>query len=288
MSSGVLFVVSLAVCLLPIFATAEPAADELERWRPSVAVFSVVSVQDTKSSVVSNLRPSDDPGRPIEQAQAIVWPSIGGSLELMSPRLVEGFGAPRVFVHGDLIGAFLSDRKLANEGAPDEFGVPTSPVFPEESIEGQGSETRLDIGSLAWGAGIGVAFRVEILGYEFAIKPSAEWYQYKGTFRGVVARAIKPAPDQPLDRLVRLELTDRRTWNAAGGGLELETPVLETDEFTGHMFVTGKAYALLGDRSIDRTVRDATVPTDAAVFDYKASSILYNFGLGFRLRWRGL
>ena len=284
----VLFVVSLVVCLLPLFARAESAASELDRWRPSGAVFSLISVQDTKSSVVSNLRPPDDLGRLVEQTQALIWPSIGGSLELLSPRLVEGFGAARVFVHGDLLGAVVSDRKLANEGAPAEFEVPTSPVFPEEAIAGQGSETRMDIGTLAWGAGIGVAFRFDVLGYEIVVKPSAEWYRYKGTFRGVVARAIKPAPEQPLERLVRLEMTDRRTWNAVGGGLELETLVLEKGEFTGHMFVTGRGYGLVGDRSINRTVQDETVPTDSADFAYKASSTFYNFGLGFRLRWRGL
>ena len=288
MLSRFLFAVSLAVCLLPRVAKAESATSELDRWRPSGAVFSLISVQDTTSSVVSNLRPSDDPGRPIEQTQALIWPSIGGSLDLMSPLLVEGFGAPRVFVHGDLLGAIVSDRKLANEGAPAEFDVPTSPVFPEQAVAGQGSETRFDIGTLAWGAGMGVAFRFDVFGYEVVVKPSAEWYRYKGTFRGVVARAIKPVPEQPLERLVRLELTDRRTWDAVGGGLELETLVLEKGEFTGHMFVTGRGYALVGDRSINRTVRDVTVPTDSADFAYKASSTFYNFGLGFRLRWRGL
>ena len=60
---------------------------------------------------------------------------------------------------------------------------------------------------------------------------------------------------------------------------------LEKGEFTGHMFVTGRGYALVGDRSINRTVQDATVPTDSADFAYKASSTFYNFGLGFRLRF---
>ena len=259
-----------------------------QKWLPGLAIMMTLAGQGTDSSLQSNVRPTDDPGQLIEESQVVLFPSIGGSLELMSPVMVNLPGKPRAFVHADLLPIMTTDRKLAFEGAAGPFSFPPAVFFPEEAIEGQGSRTNLDLAALAYGAGAGVAFSFDWLGREFRLKPSVEYYRYSGTFRGIVSRAFKSANDLPPERLVQLEFRERRTWDAIGGGIELEVKVIETRRLDGVAFLVGKGFSPIGDRSISGTVTNPATPVDdVARFTYKASPYLYNFGVGFRLRWTG-
>ena len=273
----------------PLPATASDRAEEEDRkWLPSLAVLMTLAGQGTDSSSQSNLRPTDNPGILLQESQAVLFPSIGGSFELMSPVVLSAGGKPRVFAHVDLLPILTTDRKLAFEGAPGPFSFPDVEFFPEEAIEGQGSRTSLDVSSLAYGAGAGIAFSFDLMGYDFRIKPSIEYYRYSGTFRGIVSRAFKTANNTPVERLVQLTLTERRTWDNLGGGVEFEVTVLKSRRFEGVAFVTARGFAPLGDRSISgRVTNPATPVDDEALFRYKASPYLYNFGFGFRARWTG-
>ena len=59
-----------------------------QKWLPGVAIMMTLSGQGTDSSVQSNIRPTDDPGQLIGESQVLLFPSIGGSFELMSPVIV--------------------------------------------------------------------------------------------------------------------------------------------------------------------------------------------------------
>lgn len=258
------------------------------KWLPGLALMMTLGGQGTDSSVQSNIRPSDDPGKLIEESQVLLFPSIGGSLELMSPVILDLPGKPRAFLHADLLPIMTTDRKLAFEGAAGPFSFPPGAFFPEEAIEGQGSRTNMDLASLAYGAGAGIAFSFDWMGYEFKLKPSVEYYRYSGTFRGIVSRAFKPSNNVPVDRLVQLNFRERRTWDAVGGGIEFEVKVIETRRLEGVAFLVGKGFAPVGDRSISGTVTNPATPVDdVGRFTYKASPYLYSFGVGFRLRWTG-
>jgi hypothetical protein len=258
-------------------------------WLPGIALMTTIGGQSTDSSVESNIRPTDDPGIRIQESQALLFPSIGFSLELMSPVVIDLPGKPRAFVHADLLPILTTDRKLAFEGAPGPFGFPDAVSYPEEAIEGQGSRTSMDLASLAYGFGAGIAFSFDWMGYEFKLKPSVEYYRSSGTFRGIVSRAFRPSNAVPIDRLVQLTFRERRTWDAVGGGVELEVKAIQTGRIEGVIFVTGKGFSSIGDRSISGTVANPATPVDdMARFRYKAAPTLYSFGVGFRLRWKAL
>ena len=299
-----------AALILAVTAIAAPngaSADDSstnDRWQASVSAFLSLSGHNARSSVASNLRPPPPPppppapgggatlptlGEEIHRTQTILLPALAGSLEILTPALFDAFGAPRLFAHGDVLPIFSPELKLAGEASPGPFRIPQNPAAPEESIGGQGSQTSWDPATLAFGAGLGVAFHFEYLDIEFALKPSAEWYSYNGTFRTFVSRALKVQGELTVDRLVQVRLTERRTFHAVGGGLELEAKIDETESFSTHMFVLARGYSVLGNRSIESSFFQAATPNpDQVLGRYKTSSFLYNFGIGFRLRWRGL
>lgn len=269
-------------------AAPQRKGDDDQRWLPGIAVMMTLTDQGTDSSVTSNIRSSESPGALFSESQTLLFASIGGAVELMTPVVLDVPGKPRFFAHADVLPVFTTDRKLAFEGAPGEFSFPPELFFPEEAIEGQGSRTSIDIASLAYGAGAGVALAFEVFDIRFRVKPSVEYYRYSGTFRGIVSRAFKSDNALPPERLVQLNLTDRRTWDALGGGVEIEVDALDYDNMKGVVFISGRGYSIVGDRSIDRVVSSPAVPTpDVATFTYKAEPTLYNIGIGFRLRWTG-
>lgn len=273
--------------VLPIHSAGADEVENESRWLPSASIVLGLSNQAATSSLSSNVRPTGSEGAVIRETRSIVSPTIGGSIELMSPVILDLPGRPRIFAHGDLIPLLTTERKIAIEGAAGDLEAPINEgIFGEAAISGQGSFSSIDMGTLAYGAGLGVAIHFELFEIEMAIRPSAEWYRYQGTFRGFVSRAFKAGVSLgPPDREVQLRATERRNWNAVGGGLEIEAEVLEEESLSALFFAFGRYYSNVGDRSIEASA--SNLDGDTATFSYKNAPTLYNFGVGFRVRWTG-
>ncbi len=287
--TSVINTVFLAILLPTIAYAGENQGESSERdWSVGVAIRMGLLGQSADSGTQSNVRPTENPGARLSNSTSLLLPGLGASLEVMTETLSHVPGRPRVFVHADIQAIMAAEQKLAFEGAAGAFQFPESPFVPEEGIGGQGSRTSLDVATLTYGAGVGLAFDIKFLGYQLKIKPSVEYFRYSGAFRGIVTRAFKPNFDLPVERLVRLQFAERRTWDAIGGGLELETKVFEFKNVSGVAFVTGRGYSIVGDRSISRRLTNPATPVDdEALFTYKAAPAIFSFGVGFRLRWTG-
>ena len=166
--------------LFPMASRAGDGGQPAEnRWVPSLAIISGGSIQDQDgfaNSVVvdTTAAPGTDPedlrGMVVGDDLA-VSPFVGGSVELMTPALPVPT-RPRLFLSGEILPTFASDRGPAVEGDPDciksgESGSPCAttglgPQFGESSANGQGTRTSSEIDTLVYGASVGVAFPLQL------------------------------------------------------------------------------------------------------------------------------
>jgi hypothetical protein len=224
----------MIVALGALFPTASLAADGADpeeptkqagedRWVPSLAITGGVTIQDqdgTSDSFLVDVNSDSTPLRGlIEGSDTAVSPFVGGSLEVMSPALPLPL-RPRLFVSGEILPTFASDRDLAVEGDPGcvRGPEPTAPCatkepidangdpirakpYSEDNANGQGTNTISQVDTLAFGASLGVAFPVQILDRQLRIKPSIGWINYKVEVDGLVVNAacadVVPLPGQP-------------------------------------------------------------------------------------------
>lgn len=232
----------------------------------------------------------------------MVTPFVGGSLELMTPGLTSLPGRPRLFVHGDAAASFSATRDVAKEGVPDAFATPEGLEFlSESSILGQGSATSAEVMPLVISAGAGVAFTLEAWERRIRIKPSVEYVREEIEVKGVVHRAVwnfaPPATaDNPFPkaenfpsglRLIELRGSDKQTFHGIGPGLEIEMDTLRAGPFMLAVYVSGNAYAFLGDRDVE--LSDANPVGDekeeTATWRFEKDEWAFRGFVGLRFRW---
>ncbi len=240
-------------------------------WTPSMALALGIHSTDMEGFVLA----TDSSGTPIRDPQNsedyAVTPLARISLGVETPELPGIPGKIRLFGSVDYFVTFPPDRKIAGEGNPTGFLV--RPGFldpPEESIEGQGSETAVQTNRSAYGLTGGMSIPFEIGGVRFHVKPGVSWMRYQWDIRGLVLRAIKAkSPFLPPSREFRgVELRARGKLYSHGVGpylaIELEPdpwgPILVS------AFVEAAYYRALGDRdtnfSTSETLSGSNLPPD--------------------------
>jgi hypothetical protein len=335
---GIGALVGLLLAVAGTARAAEPSRD-LDRWVPSFAFFFDVTRHKADGSVQSGsvlgppldpfdaaqdavapgtgclitapvparsgfLCPTVNPSGPIidladASSDTSIAPLVGGSLELMTPRLLHGFLDPRLFARGEAALAFGFERNLAGFGDVKEFSVPlfpgTATDLQEFSIPGQGSRSRLQIGDYVFSAGGGIALTVGLFERTFRIKPSVEWIQLEYDFIGVTHRAIKlnvpscgglcSASSNLLDafREISLSRVKTRTFDGLGAGLELEVDTARLGPVQTSLYVMGRAYRLVGD--VDNTLTATNEFGETATWTAELERWMYRAGVGFRFRW---
>jgi hypothetical protein len=246
----------------------------------------------SEASVASGTLTGSNPPQPVRPAasgsEPLVDPLVGGSLELMAPRLVEGLGRPRLFAHVDLSAAVGFTYDVAKEGVPDAMVPPTAPT-PESAVLGQGSKTEAEFDPLVASSGAGLAFTSELGGWRFRVKPSFEYIRQEIQLTGVVNRAVSLQPSLPATtsfRFIRLEGRRTKAYHGIGPGLELELDAGRVSPFAMTVFVSGQAYKWLGDLDLGftDTFTDAT-GTESASWSFRSDGWLYRGALGVRFRW---
>jgi len=314
--------------LLPLASLAADGGDPVrqqgeDRWVPSLAITSGLTVQKQRGSVESALFEDGSPTpvalQPADDGDdVVVSPFVGGSLELMTPALPIPM-RPRFFLAGEILPTFASDRSLAVRGDPDcvsgpeagatcakdETGTRRVP-FGEGAANGQGSKTSAQIDTLVFGANLGVAFPFQVAGRQLRIKPSVGWINYEVAAEGLVVDAAcaptnrctnvaRPGGLPPLIGFLReTTLTGNASqfFNGIGPGVGLEMDGGRYGPIGVSLFLGGSAYRILGDRTM---TFDATqsyndqlgMDVATAAFKVKIDPWMYRGNVGIRFQWLG-
>jgi hypothetical protein len=322
-ATGALLVVVVAV---PDLARAA-AEDEIERWVPSLGISLGMLGQKAEGAsrssdvlgppltttdalgtgclvtnrqtgqmsrnggLCGNARQSPPKLRPdTASSDTSIAPLVDGSLELMTPRLLETLLSPRLFVHGDVAISFAFERNLAGEGRPDDFSAPeldqNEDDVPELAISGQGTRTKSEVQPLVLSAGAGIAFTTDVFARTVRFKPSLEFLRQEVDLVGELHRAVKlRTPVATLDgfRLVVLEASDTEVQHGVGAGLEVDVDAGRLGPFALSFFALGRGYRLLGD--LDHTLTDTNEFGENATWDFEFDPWVWRAGAGLRFRW---
>jgi hypothetical protein len=203
--------------------------------------------------------------------------------------------------------------------------------YTESGILGQGSQTTAEIDTLVFGAAVGVAFPFELRGRPLRVKPSFGWIRYKIDVEGRMLRATCAlydptnlesnacisfdvvGPDAGPDgqhgftREIVLGAQGSQSFNGIGGGLDIEMDVWRVGQFGVSLFLGGRFYRTLGDRTVDLS-DEAEFPAETrepsaidppfnaaflpantftAKWSFEVDPWMYRAGLGLRLHWLG-
>lgn len=315
-------------------ARAQQAGED--QWVPSLLLTAGFSIQQQRGLADSCLFPagtgsvpascdseSDPPMDPplrgfFDGNDLAVSPFVGGALELMTPALAIPT-RPRLFIAGEILSFFASNRALAFEGAPDCVRGPTpgdpcardddgtrSTTFSEASLNGQGTRTTAQVDTLAFGASFGLAFPLQFGKRQLRIKPSVSWIHYKVKTSGLVVNgACDPTsrcttsepfgPGFPLAGFLRetiLTASSSKRFNGIGPGLDLELDTGQYGPLGVSLFLGVRAYAILGDLSIPFGAAldfDDQLGTDQAVgrFEVEVDPWVFRTHVGIRFQWLG-
>ena len=247
---------------------------------------------------------------PVSGATLLTAPSVGASLEIMTPRLARGGGQPRLFIHAGADYLFSARIKPAQEGGLDTFSEPDLPTFSESSISGQGSESFMEWGGLQVTAGAGIAFSVDTPWRKIRIKPSVEYIRQTVDGWGSVHRAITtcgpPACQNPaLSKLRSLDDADlvdlssptgSLVQHGVGPGIELDTDAGRLGPFVVSLFAGASAYYFPGKRDFQAEATQqfsypgAVPPREdwdaTGDFDFELDRWAYRIRAGLRFRWQ--
>ena len=315
--------------LFPIASLATDAGDPEEpakqagedRWVPSLAITGGVTSQKQQgladSVLFEDISPSSVLLRGFVDGNDIaVSPFVGGTLELMTPALPIPT-RPRLFLSGEILPTFASDRDLALEGDPDcvRGPEPDAPCatnegglsgldFTADAANGQGTRTSAQIDTLVFGASLGVAFPVQIGKRQLRIKPSVGWIHYKVEAEALlVDAACGDPPDadprsllcQDFLRETILTARKSRRFNGIGPGLDIEMDTGQFGPIGASLFMGARAYAILGDRTISFGATESFTDqisfpgTDRAVgrFEVEVDPWIFRAHVGIRFQWLG-
>jgi hypothetical protein len=288
--------------LFPTASLAEDAGELKEsakqagenRWVPSLAITGGVTAQKqtgfANSVLFEDMSPNPIPLQGFVKGDDIaVSPFVGGALELMAPALPIPT-RPRLFVSGEILPTFASDRDLAISGDPGcvrglEPDAPcaSSPGglsgenFDEDSANGQGTSLIAQIDTVVFGASLGVAFPLRIGKRQLRIKPSVGWINYEVEAEGLVVDAACNPEDRctnvegirfienpsPPPRFIGIPTIDygylrERTLSASGSqrfngigpGLDIELDTGRFGPIGSSLFLGARAYRIVDDRTI--------------------------------------
>jgi hypothetical protein len=296
--AGLALVVAFTVGLapLPTSAAAEAdanPADETERWVPAIGAVWGLMLQDSRALSRGSELTGSSPSEPVRLTTAgsetMFNPFVGGSFELMTPKLLYPIGRPRAFARVDLSGALGFEYEVSKERRPGPMIPPTLPT-PESAVVGQGSTTSAKVDPFVVNAAAGVAFTLDVGDRRARIKPSFEYMREKVHLTGLMNRAVAldGRPSFPsLDyRYISLGAEDSRIYHLVGAGLELELDAVRRNSVTAAVFLGVQGYAVLDNDVV--VLRDSftdSVGTESAEWFFRKEAWVVRVSMGLRFRW---
>ncbi|HEY8153574.1 MAG TPA: hypothetical protein VII72_05540 [Myxococcota bacterium] len=294
-----------------------------DRWVPSFSITGGALIQN-QDGFVDSFQFEDGGTTPVALQGVVdgndlnVAPFVGMNLEVMSPAIPIPT-RPRVFLGGEFLPTFATERRVALDKDPgclkgplpdapciqDIVGIPISPI-PEDALVGEGSKTTAEFDLLVFGANLGVSFPARIGKRQLRIKPSFGWINYKVKATGLVSdgdcnpdtRCTPISPNPPTVqpgflRETTLEGSDSLYFNGIGPGLDVEMDVGRYYGWLGvSLFLGGRAYRTLGDRTIEFGTSQAVVDqlgSDVAFanWEVEVDPWMYRAHVGIRFQWLG-
>ena len=261
--------------------SASPQAGE-DRWVPSLGITAGFTFQgEHKGTGASFTRDLNDVNStftalrdPVAGDDTVVSPFVGGTFELMSPALPIPT-RPRIFIGGEILPTFAPGRDLGVQGDPGcvRGPEPKQPCavdevfrrqpFFEDAANGTGTVIESRVGTMTYGAHIGVSFPFEFADRQFRIKPSVGWINFKVSTHGLIVDAacspvgctdftliVGSPPTIGFLRETRLSVRDSQHFNGVGPGLDLEMDTGQYGPVGVSLFIGGRAYLILDDRKI--------------------------------------
>lgn len=318
----------VAVCVLssaggPVQASEGEAYPGENRWIPSFAIVSGVTVQKQKgrvdSFIIESSNPVLAPMQPMARGDSIVVsPFVGGSLEIMTPTWHVP-SRPRLFLSGEILPTFGTDRDLAVQGKPgcirgpapnapcarDEDGTRRFP-FAQDVANGRGSRTSAQLERWVFGASVGAAFPFEISDRKVLLKPSFSWINYKLRASGLVIDVrcdptsvctdYTPNPGGAtipgFFREMRLAQDERQRYNGIGPGIDLEMQAARYGPIGASLFVGARAYYIVDSevmrfRKVQAYSDQAGNAITEANWRVEVDDWMYRAHVGLRFNWLG-
>jgi len=276
-------------------STARPGDDQ---WIPSLSVilgFTNTKVDGTVETCEASFfvcNPSIS--RPADQSQnKLNSITVGGTLQIETPTLPIPHLRPRLFFEGEISHVSSQRRSIAKEGDPSTvLTEPAGSVFPDSAILGQGSETDVDEKNIQYGAVAGISIPVDIGEWRLSIKPSARYLRKKLYFRGIVSNGDRPGvlAQPPPTAVLLLQDETSLDVDAVGPGLEIELAAAEVGSLAASVYVSGGAYRILSDRSVDMQADGFDSEGNIRYFSDWSADIepwIYRASVGMRIRWIG-
>jgi hypothetical protein len=275
-----------------------------DRWIPSIGFTLGFTTQQQEGSTFTEIQqgffgwaPYDD--RPPAQGDTgLNLLNVGGTFELQTPRLLPTKWSPRLFIGGEVVNVSSSRRSLAREGDPKTELIEPSGggSFVDLAILGQGSTTESDAETAQFGAGIGLAFPVQIGEWRVSIKPSAQYLNQEFNFTGLISDADREDKliGFPPTRVVLLTGGESLDVHAVGPGLEIEIEATQIRSIAASIFISGGAYNVLSNRNVRfQSITNATGnPNDTRRFrgtwTAEIDPWIYRASVGMRIKWLGI
>jgi len=288
-------------------AMTEPMPAEPPQWTVGIGIPIGLEIHDVSASsstgfVGSPSRIWDDLGQlqllraPSSGDARVTGVTFGGELEIMSPRIFDTFGQPRIFARSALEMNLAADTTPTAEGGigpirppSDASGNPPA-SFTERSILGQGSKGLYKVDRLQIRVGAGVAFSLVFMDRPLRIKPSIEYLRREAEMRGTVNRAIALPGAPPLltsidqTRIEGVRTTAKRIFHAIGPGLELEMDTGRLGPLVVSVFGGFRALRFLGTRKEE--MKGQTSAGEDVTFNFELDQWLYRADTGLRFRWQ--
>ncbi len=243
------------------------------------------------ASVVTSGAPLSRDG----DSQGLPW-SVGGTLDIATPVLLDAPLRPRLFAHFDVAYTYDVEDPVVSQGDP---GSP--PFLPETSqfvraIENVGASVRAEAKPLTLSGGIGSVLSFEAMDRGFRIRPTLEWMYQRDTMRSALGSAENEIDDITCGpcRLLYIKTQTEKGFHSLGPGFELEADVGRAGDFLVGFYGAFRALYVVSDRKANvqdtgswRRLDDqpTTRPDSTFRTRYEREPWHYRFGVGFRVFW---
>lgn len=288
--------------------------EELASWLPILGISFDVHTQSFDVSGHSDLTGSSDPGYTRTQTENVVTSVLSVDVGVMTPALMEGFGAPRLFVQAG-IQAPLSDEfaGLRSNTSFPPIGVdtpagqlPTPEACPGlgdmVTVPGPGGDPvdatiaacnhELDSTltmNFNWSAGIGAEFTIPTPSRSFKIRTALEYFGQSWDFKGKALRQDRvlsgPLTIGQIGRSVELGgASTSKTIHALGPRVTFVGEVGRAGPLSFGVFAEARFYWLLNGKDIKYSTSNAD---GTASFVADPDPLIAQGGAGLRITWVG-
>jgi hypothetical protein len=296
----------LSAMFLGAPASAQSAdEEELSSWLPSLGISFDVHTQNFDISGSSDLGYAD------QQTENVLTSVFSVDAGVSTPTLLEGFGAPRIFVQAG-IQAPLSDEfaGLSSVASFPPFSAPPMPGIPstEEACPATGDV--IDTGTpplvtlvscdqtlnstltynFSWSAGIGAEFTLPTPSRAFKIRTAVEYFGQSFDFEGDAQRDDRAGGSSPLTngrivQTLRIEgAKTSKTLHSIGPRITVAGEVGRAGPLSFAVFAETRLYWLLNDGDI---TYGAMTPDGNSSFVAEPDSLVAQGGAGLRITWVG-